>query len=59
MIVGQINFKGFGFNFHRLFFLNDMENEIRIDYFRLPIDYLRNPININNIQMTERSDFHQ
>jgi hypothetical protein len=30
MIVGQINFKGFGFNFHRLFFLNDTENEIKV-----------------------------
>jgi hypothetical protein len=29
MIVGQINFKRFGFNFHSVFFLNDAEIKFR------------------------------
>jgi hypothetical protein len=29
MIVGQINFKRFGFNLHRLFSFNDRETQIQ------------------------------
>jgi hypothetical protein len=30
MIVGQIDFKSFGFNLHRIFFLKDTENQIKV-----------------------------